>query len=100
MISNALGQIAVRVDERIATSWITITATDSSDYIRNIRFIIPGVEKTYQRNPRNPQFLERWSGVACLRFIDWMDTNHSEIETWNERPEYIMENLVVDKKVL
>ena len=86
VVSNALGRIVVRVDEKTATSWITIKKTDPTDYVRNIRFILPGFEKTYKNDPWNPQFLERWSGVACLRFMDWMDTNNSEIETWDERP--------------
>ena len=86
VVSNAPGRIVVHVDKKTTTSWITITATDPADYVRNIRFILPGFEKTYQKNPWNPQFLERWSGVACLRFMDWMDTNHSDIETWDERP--------------
>ena len=86
VVSNELGRLVIRIDETSKTLWVKITATNPADHIRNIRLILPGFEATYQDDPWNPQFLERWRGTACLRFMDWMDTNNSEIETWADRP--------------
>ncbi len=87
VVSEEPGRIVVRVDKTSRTFWISIHKTDPNDYIRNIRLILPGFEDTHQKDRWNPQFLERWKGVACLRFMDWMHTNGSKIETWAERPE-------------
>ena len=86
VVSEAPGRIVFAADQSTSTSFISIMETDPTDYVRNIRILLPGSEATYQENPWNPQFLARWKGVACLRFMDWMDTNHSEISTWDERP--------------
>lgn len=34
----------------------------------------------------NPLWLERLQGFKVLRFMDWMETNNSEIAQWSERP--------------
>ena len=47
---------------------------------------MPGFEDRYRENPWNPAFLNRWAGMACIRFMDWMGTNASKIRTWSERP--------------
>ena len=31
-------------------------------------------------------FLDRWHGVACLRFMDFQHTNNSEQRIWSDRP--------------
>jgi hypothetical protein len=50
--------------------------------VRNIRVLMPGTHES----PWSPVFLNRWRGVACLRFMDWMHTNGSTISRWAERP--------------
>jgi hypothetical protein len=34
----------------------------------------------------NPLWLEHLQGFKLLRFMDWMETNNSEISAWSERP--------------
>ena len=34
----------------------------------------------------NPDWLARVGDVAVIRFMDWMLTNHSEVQTWDQRP--------------
>jgi hypothetical protein len=46
---------------------------------------MPGFAKTYLGNPWHPKFLERWRGVACLRFMDFMRTNNSTVSAWTDR---------------
>jgi hypothetical protein len=84
--SRAPGKLIINVDPSQGTIFLKLMKTDPQDYVRNIRVIMPGSEETYQENPFHPVFLRRWQGMACLRFMDWMKTNGSEIRTWSDRP--------------
>ncbi|MEB3174238.1 MAG: cellulose-binding protein, partial [Cyanobacteriota bacterium] len=63
-----------------------IAATNPANYIRNIRVIPAGAEKTYQSQPFNPEYLQRLKPFTALRFMDWMETNNSKQITWQDRP--------------
>lgn len=76
----------VRLDRNEGNLHMSILRSDVSDPVRDIHVILPGLEKTWPENPWNPNFLARWRGVACLRFMDFMATNNSRIREWNERP--------------
>jgi hypothetical protein len=65
--------------------FLQIRRTDPNDYIRNIRVIMPGFESVYEDNPFHPVFLERWRGLAAVRFMDWMHTNNSTVAKWDDR---------------
>lgn len=86
IISRTAGKIVIRIDSSKGGFHLKLLETDSEDYIRNIRVIMPGFIDTYEDNPWHPAFLNRWKGVACLRFMDFMHTNGSEISTWSQRP--------------
>jgi hypothetical protein len=79
------GRLLISVNPAKGGIFLQLIATASSDYVRNIRVIMPGFEKTYRENPWHPKFLERWQGVACLRFMDFLRTNNSTVSTWSER---------------
>lgn len=81
------GRIVFSVDSTKGGFYLLIRKTDPTDYIRNIRVIMPGFEETYEREPFHPAFLARWRGVACLRFMSWMKTNDSKIREWTDRPD-------------
>ncbi len=66
--------------------FVRLLATDPANIVRNIRVLLPGTEKTYREKPFNPVFLERWKGFNTLRFMDWMQTNGSQLKEWNQRP--------------
>jgi hypothetical protein len=66
--------------------FLRLLETDPKDYVRDIRVIMPGFEKTYQKQLFHPIFLERWRGVTTLRFMDWMHTNNSPLQKWADRP--------------
>jgi hypothetical protein len=78
--------LLVRVDPAKGTIFFRLTATDPNNHVRNIRVIAPGFAGTYRDNPWHPAFLQRWRGVACLRFMDFMLTNNSTISSWSGRP--------------
>jgi hypothetical protein len=84
--SRQPGRIAIDVDPAKGAIWLRLKATDPQNYLRNIRVVMPGFEETYQENPFHPTFLDRWRGVACFRFMDWMLTNGSRVSEWSERP--------------
>lgn len=80
------GRIAIDVDPTRGPIWLRITAVDPDDYLRNIRVLMPGHEATHAAQPWREDFIERWRGMACLRFMDMMHTNHSPLRTWSDRP--------------
>ena len=86
IISQSPGKMVVRIDSSKGGFHLKLLETDSEDYIRNIRVIMPGFLDTYKDNPWRPAFLNRWKGVACLRFMDFMSTNGSKIAFWSQRP--------------
>jgi hypothetical protein len=86
VVSREPGLIKIEVDASRGGFFLQLTETDPANYVRNIRVIMPGFEKTYQKDPFHPAFLKRWRGMACLRFMDWMHTNGSKVSTWADRP--------------
>jgi len=86
VVSREPGRMTIRVDATKGGFFLKLLTTDPQDYVRNIRVVMPGFEQTYRDQPFHPVFVKRWQGVACLRFMDWMDTNGSKIRQWSERP--------------
>jgi hypothetical protein len=84
--SQTPGRMILDVDSSRGGFFLQVRETDRADYVRNIRVIMPGFEATHEREPFHPAFLQRWKGMACFRFMDWMDTNGSKIQTWDDRP--------------
>ena len=81
------GRVEIDVDAAKGGFFLRLLETDSQDPLRNIRVIMPGFADRYRQQPFHPVFLERWQGVACLRFMDWMHTNGAKIQSWSERPQ-------------
>ena len=86
VIASAPGRMLLDVDPGKGAMFLRLMETDPSDPVRNIRVIMPGFEEKYERDPWRPGFLERWRGVAAVRFMDFMHTNNSKVKTWAERP--------------
>ena len=85
IVSKTLGKIVVKVNAN-KPFHIEIVKTNPLDYIRNIRVIMPGFESDYASNPWHPKFIKRWSGIACIRLMDFMMTNNSTQISWDDRP--------------
>jgi len=89
---------------------LDIVATNPSNYIRNIRVIMPGgiyaddpytlitepdpnrddylsFEDHYQQIVFHPDFLNALHGYASVRFMNWMHTNGSTQSAWANRPQ-------------
>jgi len=79
------GKSAVTMDPSKGNLHVSILATDPEDPVRSLSVLMPG-GGAEPSDPWTPWFLDRWQGVACFRFMDFMATNNSRIRTWDERP--------------
>ncbi|MEA5500595.1 cellulose-binding protein [Limnoraphis robusta Tam1] len=89
--ASAPGRDIINVDSSQSGGvLITITATDpnkTGKYIRNIRVIYAEDESLYRSGELfNSAFLEKINKFRSLRFMDWMGTNHSQQQDWQDRP--------------
>jgi len=84
--ASSPGKLVLAVDSARGSIFLRLRETDAANPVRNIRCILPGFEAVYKDQPFHPAFLKRWSGVACIRFMDWMMTNGSKQSSWAERP--------------
>jgi hypothetical protein len=85
IVSQTPGRMVVHVPANENGIFLKVTATTPSNHLRNIRFIMPGYETTYQANPFYPGFLSKLSGFRALRFMEWMRTNGSTVKNWADR---------------
>ncbi|OAI53148.1 hypothetical protein AYO47_00990 [Planctomyces sp. SCGC AG-212-M04] len=89
LVERAPGRLIVDVDPKNGgdSFFLRLKETDPADPVKNIRVLMPGVsEEAEKANPWNPAFLKLWQGMACIRFMDQMDTNNSKVKTWDDRP--------------
>ncbi len=69
------------------TIFLDIRATDRANPIRDIKVMMPGFDTASAgENPFHPHFLARTGQFRVIRFMDWMETNGSEIRRWSDRP--------------
>lgn len=98
IVSQIPGEIKVQVNP-VANGGLTLAILSSSvnNHVRNMRFIMPGHETTYQSQPYNPSWLNKLSIFGTLRFMDWQHTNFwsqpdnwtwdfAPLVDWSERP--------------
>lgn len=105
------GRDVVEVTQTGGPFHLYITQTNPSNYIRNIRVIMPGgtcasnryklaqsvgdcptgdylsFEQHYQTLVFHPTFLTRLKNYSTIRFMDWMATNNSEQQKWSDHPQ-------------
>jgi hypothetical protein len=85
IISQSPGKMIVDVAIDGEGVFLKILETNPKNPIRNLRFIMPGFENTYQTQPFHPVFLERLKQFNTLRFMDWGATNNSKLVNWSDR---------------
>jgi len=67
---------------------LQITRTDprrNGDYIRNIRIVPKAMEKTYQRQVFNKDYIARIRDMHALRLMPWSNIRANDAVEWNER---------------
>lgn len=85
------GRDVINIDlSKTSGALMLIAETDpnqTGNYLRNIRMIRAEDETKYQNGEIfNPAFLEKIKPFKTLRFMDWMQTNHSPQKEWKNRP--------------
>ncbi|GGG78426.1 hypothetical protein GCM10011415_29280 [Salipiger pallidus] len=66
---------------------LSISAIDPDDPIRNIVVVREDQWPLYEAGVIfNPEWIARIGDLRSLRFMDWMFTNGSPIQSWDERP--------------
>ncbi len=88
---SRLGRNVIQVDEtKKGGILLTITETDpnkTGNYIRNIKVVEAKQESLFNQGEIfNPLFLEKTKPFSTLRFMDWMKTNNSIEQEWQNRP--------------
>ncbi len=86
VVSQEPGRMEVDITPSNVGLHVEIRATDPNDYIRNIRIIMPGFERTYGTSPFHPEFLDSLQSFDVIRFMDWQNTNGSWTHDWTMRP--------------
>ena len=67
---------------------LSITQSLITDPIYQIQFILPDYTENYETQPFTQELIEFIEDFECIRFMDWMETNHSPVSTWGQRPSY------------
>lgn len=66
---------------------LTIRRSNPDNPLRNIRIVAEQHAADFEGGEVfNPVWLDRLSGSAALRFIDWGATNNSTLSDWGDRP--------------
>lgn len=110
IVSRSQGRDVIHLDPEKGGLGIFITRTNARDYLRNIRVLAPGgacsndptlsctharecapgrclsFERHYQRLLFHPVFLRSLAAYSSVRFMNWMATNDSEQERFEQRP--------------
>ena len=86
LVSQSPGRMVVQIDGLKGGVFIALRRTNPTNYIRNIRVLMPGLEKQAKTNLFAPEFLNRWRGIETVRFMDWQETNGSKQRGWKDRP--------------
>lgn len=83
------GRDVIELDPAQGVAHIQIYATDPEargDYLRNLRLVREDRESLlYAGEQFNPDFLARTRTFEVLRFMEWMRTNGSPVERWEQR---------------
>ncbi|HIP68767.1 MAG TPA: hypothetical protein EYH06_09275 [Chromatiales bacterium] len=108
LVGSKPGHDVLYISDLNGTLNITITETDPTDYIRNIRVLMPGgiclsdrfhhaaseddcpdgdyrsYEEYHEEILFNPDYLRYMQSFKVLRFMDFMNTNDSSITEWSD----------------
>ncbi|HAD12297.1 MAG TPA: hypothetical protein DCF33_07640 [Saprospirales bacterium] len=78
------GQIDFVVNDE-GNIFFNLTASQAGNHVRNIRVVELSNVDTYLSQPFRQSFLDKCKEFNTLRFMDWMRTNGSEQEKWENR---------------
>jgi len=87
--SKDKGKIILHLDGKGDNRWINIKKSQKGNHVRNIR-ILPADDSFDPKLPFYPLYVEGIAQFHCLRFMDLLGTNGSNVTTWETRvqPDY------------
>ena len=85
VIESSPGRMVLDVNPSNDGILLRILTTNPSNYIRNIRVIMPGYWNRYETQTFHPLFLQALSPFKVIRFMDWQKTNFSKVTSWTAR---------------
>lgn len=93
------GRIVLNVSPSGSGILVRLLKTNPQNPISNIRIIRSEFENKFEQQIFQADFLKRWRGFEVIRFMDWMRTNNSIVETWSQRPTQDMQTQGSDRGV-
>lgn len=85
--SQTPGRLEVSVQPSAGIMKLTILSSVQGNHVRNLRFLLPGTEATYQRAPWCAEWKEKLTPFRVIRFMEWALTNNSPLRAWADRPQ-------------
>ena len=85
VIEDSPGRMVLDVTPSNNGILFRIKTTNPSNYIRNVRVILPGYWDSYETQMYHPLFLQALSPFKVIRFMDWQKTNFSNVTSWSDR---------------
>lgn len=85
VISREPSRIPLQVEPSAAGFALRLMNTSFSSPLRNIKIYLPGFTPA-DTSVFHPDFLENWKDFQAIRFMDWMRTNNSLQEFWEDLP--------------
>ncbi len=86
VVSSTSGRIEIHIPEISSNIFVffDITNNSTSNPVNNIRFT--ELERENATEIFRPEFISEYQTLKVYRFMDWMDTNNSEVSAWNDYP--------------
>ncbi|MGA1373108.1 MAG: hypothetical protein ACO3Z6_16090, partial [Pseudomonadales bacterium] len=65
--------------------YLELRASSAAEPVRDIEVVAPGQDTELQSKPFHPTFVASLAPYKTLRFMDWMKTNLTALERWDQR---------------
>ncbi len=65
--------------------YLELRASSAAEPVRDIEVVAPGQDTDLQSKPFHPTFVASLAPYKTLRFMDWMKTNLTALERWDQR---------------
>ncbi len=75
----------VNVDNTAGAVFMELEISDKNNPINDIKFIYPKYAQSFQNQKYTTEFLDFIDDFQCIRLMDWLQTNNSLNENWEDR---------------
>ena len=85
IVETSEHRLVIEVSATEKQMYVSIEQSDPADPVRNVRFLMPGTEKTCATQRFNTDYLQRIAPFSVLRMMDWAVVNGSPVVEWADR---------------